>query len=42
MATVALNETDRKRRVRRTALWLALVAVAVYIGFIAVSVLRAG
>jgi hypothetical protein len=35
-----LNEQDRKRRVRRTALWLALVALAVYIGFIAMSVMR--
>ncbi len=42
MAAVALNEADRKRRVRRTALWLALVALAVYIAFIAVSVMRAG
>jgi hypothetical protein len=31
---------DRKRGVRRTALWLALVALAVYLGFIAMSVLR--
>ena len=32
---------DRKRGVRRAALWLALVALAVYLGFIAMSVLRA-
>jgi hypothetical protein len=37
----ALNDADRKRRARRTALWLALLAFAVYIGFIAVSVMRA-
>jgi hypothetical protein len=37
----ALNDAARKRRVRRTALWLALLALAVYIGFIAVSVMRA-
>ena len=30
----------RKRSVRRTALWLALVAVAFYLGFIAMGVLR--
>jgi hypothetical protein len=42
MATTVLTEADRKRRVRRTALWLALVALAVYVGFIALSVMRAG
>jgi uncharacterized membrane protein (DUF485 family) len=38
----ALNETDRKRRIRRTTIVLALVALAVYIGFIALGVMRAG
>ena len=35
--------TDRndKPNVRRTALWLGLLALAIYIGFIAMSVLRA-
>jgi len=41
MAATALNEVDRKRRVRRTALLLALIAVAVYVGFIAITVMRA-
>jgi hypothetical protein len=35
-----VNEEDRRRRVRRTALWLALLAGAFYLGFIAISVLR--
>jgi len=35
-----LNEEDRKRRIRRTAIWLGLVALAFYIGFIAISVMR--
>jgi hypothetical protein len=30
----------RKRSVRRTALWLALLAAAFYVGFIVLSVLR--
>jgi hypothetical protein len=37
---VVVNETDRKRSVRRTALWLALIALAVYLGFIALGVMR--
>lgn len=32
---------SRKRAVRRTALWLALLAAAIYLGFIAMGVLRA-
>jgi uncharacterized membrane protein (DUF485 family) len=36
----ALDDADRKRRVRRTALWLALLAFAVYIGFIALAMVR--
>ena len=34
------NTADRRRSVRRTALWLALVAAAFYFGFIALAVLR--
>jgi hypothetical protein len=34
------NETDRKRAARRTALWLAALAAAFYIGFIAISIVR--
>ncbi len=35
-----LPEPDRKRSVRRTALWLALLAAAFYLGFIALGVIR--
>lgn len=35
-----MNEDDRKRSVRRTALWLALLAAAFYVGFIVISVMR--
>jgi hypothetical protein len=35
-----LSPEERKRRVRRTALWLALLAIAFYVGFIAMSVMR--
>jgi hypothetical protein len=35
-----LNEQDRKRSVRRTVLWLALLAAAFYFGFIALAVWR--
>ena len=31
---------DRKRAVRRTALWLGLLALSFYLGFIAMSVVR--
>jgi hypothetical protein len=35
-----MSEVDRKRGVRRTALWLAALAAAFYLGFIAMSVVR--
>jgi hypothetical protein len=35
-----LSGHDRKRGVRRTALWLALLAAAFYFGFIAMGVWR--
>jgi hypothetical protein len=35
-----MSERNRKPNVRRTALWLGLVALAIYIGFIAMGVLR--
>lgn len=39
---VSLNEeTDRKKGIRRTALILAAIAVALYIGFILSGVLNA-
>lgn len=34
------GDESRKRNVRRTALWLALLAAAFYLGFIGLSVLR--
>ena len=40
MAAATSDHDGRKRNVRRTALWLALVAVAFYLGFIAMGVLR--
>ena len=40
MAAETSGHDDRKRGVRRTALWLALVAAAFYLGFIAMGVLR--
>jgi len=33
---------SRKRAVRRTAIWMSLLAFAIYAGFILMSVLRAG
>jgi hypothetical protein len=35
-------DEEQRRKVRRTALWLALLAAAFYFGFIALSVMRAG
>jgi hypothetical protein len=35
------SEADRRRRVRRTALLFGLIALAFYLGFIAMSVMRA-
>jgi hypothetical protein len=40
VATETSGHDDRKRSVRRTALWLALLAAAFYLGFIALGVLR--
>jgi hypothetical protein len=34
------TDEDRRRSVRRTALWLTLVAAAFYFGFIALAVWR--
>jgi len=33
-------DADRKRAVRRTALWLAVIAAAFYFGFIAMAIIR--
>jgi hypothetical protein len=35
------NDTARKRGVRRTALWLAVLAAAFYFAFIVMSIVRA-
>jgi hypothetical protein len=40
MSVPVTNEVDRKRAVRRTALWLAALAAAFYFAFIAMAVLR--
>jgi hypothetical protein len=39
MMTVA-NEAERRRRARRTAVLLGLVALAFYVGFIAMGVIQ--
>lgn len=36
-----MSERNERPNIRRTALWLGLLALAIYIGFIAMSVLRA-
>lgn len=41
MAPEASEQQYRKRSVRRTALWLGLLAAAFYLGFIALGVVRA-
>jgi hypothetical protein len=38
--TVRINETDRKRGIRRTVLWLSLLAFGFYLGFILLGVLN--
>jgi hypothetical protein len=39
-AVPASQDPDRKRAVRRTALWLAVLAAAFYVAFIAMAVVR--
>jgi hypothetical protein len=39
--TQAMNREDQKRAVRRTTLWLALLAFGFYAAFILISVLKA-
>ena len=41
MEPADMADADRRRRVRRTALLLALIAAAFYVGFIIMSVVRA-
>ena len=40
MVAEASEQQYRKRSARRTALWLAVLAAAFYLGFIALGVLR--
>lgn len=40
MTSTGNEGIDRVRRNRRTALWLALLALAFYLGFIALGVLN--
>jgi hypothetical protein len=35
------DETDRRRKIRRTAIVFGLIAAAFYLGFIVMSVIRA-
>ena len=37
---MSVDDSERRRRIRRTAVLLGSVAVAFYIGFIVMSVLR--
>jgi len=41
MSMVSEDDSDRRRRVRRTTIILATIALAFYIGFIVMSVVRA-
>jgi hypothetical protein len=41
MSMASDDDPDRRRRVRRTAIILAAVALAFYVGFIVMSVVRA-
>jgi uncharacterized membrane protein len=36
-----IDDLERRKRIRRTAIILALVALAFYVGFIVMSVMRA-
>lgn len=40
MSAVSSNDPDRKRAVRRTTVWLALLAAAFYFAFIIAAVVR--
>jgi hypothetical protein len=39
-AVIPVDAADRRRRIRRTAVLLAIIAIAFYVGFIAMSVMR--
>ena len=38
---MSMADTDRKKRIRRTALIVTAIATAFYVGFILIGVLRA-
>jgi hypothetical protein len=38
--TATVNDSERRRKVRRTAIVLGLVALAFYVAFIVMSVMR--
>ncbi len=40
MMAAEINNTDRKRGIRRTLLWTSLLAAAFYAGFILLGVLN--
>ena len=40
MMAIQINESDRKRGIRRTLVWLSLLAFAFYGGFILLGVLN--
>ena len=42
MAAEINDDADRKRGIRRTALWTSLLALAFYVGFILLGVLNSG
>ena len=35
-----IRDPERKRGIQRTAIWLVLLAAAIYFGFIAMAVMR--
>jgi hypothetical protein len=37
---MSVDDSERRRRIRRTAVLLGIVAIAFYLGFIVMSVLR--
>ena len=41
MNVTVSSEAERKRRIRRNSLWLLALALAFYLGFIGLAILRA-
>jgi hypothetical protein len=40
MSVAVSNEAERKRRIRRNTLWLLALALAFYLGFIGLAIVR--